>query len=217
MDACLAAVIAFGLDDMRRVRAGNQPDGSLRRRWTQQRKASVFVGLTLVVLIATQLPLWPYVTPTAVGLPANVRRAIPSGDPVALTYPFSYGYAFAQPMLWQAEDGFGFRILGGYAYHPTSSGSGSTLPNPMSPPGLQQFLFEREYFPNHMPSSQISAELVAATRTALRNYHVRLVIVDRSTAGSGPVMGLFTDALGPPSSSAGHISIWTDWHRALGQ
>ena len=53
---------------------------------------------------------------------------------------------------------------------------------------------------------------MAATRTALSRYDVRLVIVDRSVSGSGAVMELFDDALGPPKLSAGHFSLWADWH-----
>ena len=30
--------------------------------------------------------------------------------------------------------------------------------------------------------------------------------------GSGPVMRLFNDALGPPKLSAGHFSLWANWH-----
>jgi hypothetical protein len=217
MDACLAAVIAFGLDDMRRIGTRNRMDRSPGRSWTRERKATAFAGLTLAILVATQLPVWPYATQRAVALPANLLRAIPTGDPVAVTYPYSYGTVVTQSMLWQADDGFSFRILGGYAFHPTVSGIGSVNPNPMSPPELQLFLVQQEFLAKSISSSMISTELVAATRTALSSNHVRLVIVDRSAAGSGPVMELFTDALGPPSFSAGQFLLWTDWHGALGR
>ena len=60
-------------------------------------------------------------TAPATGLPSNVLRAIPAGDPVTITYPYST-FLEPTPMLWQAEDGFDFRLLGGYAYHPDASG-----------------------------------------------------------------------------------------------
>ena len=135
---------------------------------------------------------------------------------MAITYPYNT-LLTVQPMLWQAEDGFDFRLLGGYAYHPDSSGHALLWPNIMSPPGLQEFLAgstspgpaEIHYFGPELP---VSPKLVATTRTALSDYHVRLVIVDRSMNGSGPVVELFKDALGPPILSAGRFSLWADWH-----
>jgi len=62
-------------------------------------------------------------------------KLVPGGDPVAITYPYDTVYTM-QPMLWQAEDGFDFRLLGGYAYHPDSVGSPYLLPLPMTPSGL---------------------------------------------------------------------------------
>jgi hypothetical protein len=41
---------------------------------------------------------------------------------------------------------------------------------------------------------------------------VRLVIVDRSTVGSGPVMNLFDQALGAPTFSEGPFSLWVGLH-----
>jgi hypothetical protein len=212
MDACLAAVIAFGLDDMRRA-----PE----RKWLRVRGSTAFAVVTVAVLVATQLPQWPgpYTAQGAVALPTALTRAIPAGDPVAITYPYDT-FITIQPMLWQAEGGFKFRLLGGYAYHPDSSGHATLWPSVMNPPGLQQFLasssaglFETPYYGEHFgPALPVSPELVATTRTALSKYDVRLVIVDRSTSGSGPVMELFNDALGPPMLSAGQFSMWAGWH-----
>ena len=138
MDACLAAVIAFGLDDMRRA-----PEG----KWIRGRRSAVFAVVTLAVVVATQLPQWPgpHTAQPAVALPAALTRAIPAGDPVAITYPYDTDLTNA-PMLWQAEDDFKFRLLGGYAYHsyfdyPSVRRSDRDA---MSPPGLQQFLANQE-------------------------------------------------------------------------
>ena len=57
--ACLAAVIAFGLDDMRQAPVGRRY-GSAEGPWTPRRGSAVFAGVTLAVLVATQLPQWPY-------------------------------------------------------------------------------------------------------------------------------------------------------------
>ena len=135
---------------------------------------------------------------------------------MTITYPYLTAFSL-QPMLWQAEDGFGFRLLGGYAYHPDASGGPSLFPSVMNPPNLQRFLAGQDFatsffFPIYGPSLPVSPELVATTRTALSKNDVRLVIVDRSAGGSGSVMELFNDALGPPKLSAGQFSLWMDWH-----
>jgi hypothetical protein len=45
----------------------------------------------------------------------------------------------------------------------------------------------------------------------MSRYHIRLVIVDSSHSGSGPVMNLFNDALGPPEATSGPLTLWADW------
>ncbi len=134
--ACLAALIAFGLDDLRRASARDHQYDTARRRQARRRGSAVLTGVTLAVLVVTQLPQWPYVAPPAVVLPAILRQAVPAGDPVAITYPYATSFNM-QPMLWQAESGFEFRLLGGYAYHPDSSGHPTLWPSVMNPPGLQ--------------------------------------------------------------------------------
>jgi hypothetical protein len=206
VDACLAAVIAFGLDAVRRA-----PEG----KWIRGRGSTLFAVVTLAVLVATQLPEWPepYGPQSAIALPAALTRAIPAGDPVAITYPYDI-WATDEPMLWQVEDDFRFRLLGGYAYHPYSSNSSLPflIPRPMSPPGTQQFLTNQEGVSSLGPEMPVGPKLVAVTRSTVSKYDIRLVVVDRSMTGSAAVMELFSDALGPPKVSAGHFSMWADWH-----
>lgn len=210
MYAALAAVVAFGLDDMRRV-----PEHSSIR----QRRSMVFAAVTLVALVFTQLPRWP--TPStaqsALALPTPLTRSIPPGDPVAITYPYDLSgtsiSGLNQPMLWQAEDNFAFQQLGGYAWHVLPGFSASwNLPDPMSPPSTQQLLANQEGVNVFGPETPVSPKLVAATRSVVSRYDVRVVIVDRSTPGSGAVVQLFDDALGRPMSSAGQFSMWANWH-----
>ncbi len=215
MGACLAAVIAFGLDDIRRASIRSLRRGNARHGWA----GAVFAGVTLAVLIATQLPRWPFVPAPAVALPASVRHAVPAGDPVAITYPYvavetTNGEITTQPLLWQAEDGFGFRLLGGYSYHPVRTGIDPSIlgPSIMRPPELQEFLAGLNPPSAYGPPLLVSPELVSSTRATVSKYHIRLVIVDRSVAGSGEVTELFDDALGPPRVSGGQFSLWADWH-----
>jgi hypothetical protein len=223
--AFLAAMLAFGLDDVRRTSLGSTQAGAARRRSSSRWVSAVLVGATLAVLVITQLPQWPYASAEvdlegnaalpATALPAHLLHAIPAGDPVAITYPYDT-FLHMNPMLWQAEDGFDFRLLGGYAYHPNSSGHSTLDAALMRPRGLQQFLANQGglygFGELYGSAPAVGPQLVAATRAALTNYHVHLVIVDRLANGSGPVMQLFTAALGPATLSTGHFSMWTDWH-----
>ena len=203
---CLAAMIAFGLDDMQRDRP--------RPKWLTSR---VLAGAFIVALVVTQLPQWPYSSPQESTLPTALRTAVPAGDPVTITYPYPTNFTAvtAQPLGWQMDSRYTFRLLGGYAHIRHPNGGSYTIPTVMNPPGLQQFLagqnagLSGEPFGPALP---VSPELVAATRTALSRYDVRLVIVDRSVGGSGQVMELFNDAVGPPKLSAGQFSMWADWH-----
>lgn len=203
MEACVAAVIAFGLDDVRHT-----------QEWCSRRRRSVALALVaLSALVVTQLPPWPwhFGAQPAAALPTALTRAIPGGDPVAITYPYVVGASDA-PMVWQAEDGFGFRLLGGYAFHGSHGGGVSNWPYPMKPAGLQGFLANQEGFGLLGPETPVSPQLVALTRSVLSKYAVRVVIVDRSASGSGAVMELFSDALGRPTASAGQFSLWVGWH-----
>ena len=207
MDACLAAVVAFGLDDMRRR---TEPS------WNGRRGSAACAAVALAALVVTQLPAWPDTGPEVPvrTIPAAVIRGIPAGDPVALTYPYDIGAGPAgrwyQPMLWQVEDGFEFRQLAGYAYHALPGGQPSLLPTPMSPPETQQFLADQEGVDYYGPGMAVSPKLVVVTRSVLAEEHVRVVIVDRSTPGSGAVVELFDDVIGRPRRSAGQFSLWVD-------
>ena len=91
---------------------------------------------------------------------------------MTITYPYLTAFSLP-PMLWQAEDGFGFRLLGGYAYHPDASGGPSLFPSVMNPPNLQRFLAGQDiatsfFFQLYGPPLPVSPKLVAATRTALQ-------------------------------------------------
>jgi hypothetical protein len=217
MSACLAAIFAFALDDVHRSFRSNRMTSI--KGTTLPVVASVVVGLVVVVLIASQLPRWPYAYSQAPKLPASLSRIIPKGAPVAITYPHAYGSQSTLPLLWQAEAGYSFRILGGYAFHPNLQDKGSDIPNPLEPNDLQNFLVlsefldsptERYLLGSHgsLPPPPITPSLIAATRATLSRYDVRLIVVDRSYPHSKGVMKLFRRTLGPPTLSEGQFSLW---------
>jgi hypothetical protein len=201
--AGLAAVMAFGLDDLRQT----------RRRHAEPPRRVVAIAGILLVLVATQLPRWPannqHATARPVSvLPQAIKAAIPAGDPVAITYPYP-SYPLIQPMLWQADTGFRFRLLGGYAWRPGPHGAPKFSPIPMSPPELQQFLGGEEHAYGYGLPAPIGPKLLESAREAIERYDVRMVIVDTSAAGGAQALTLFTEVLGSPSATADHFSIWT--------
>ena len=220
VDTCLAALIAFSLDNVRREERTCLQDGP-RARWRTPALRSGFLAVTLLVVLAvTLLPRWPYATTRATtratALPAPIRQAVPAGDPVAVTYPYAT-YFHVQPMVWQANDDFGFRLLGGYGFHPwphSADPSGylgldrPLEPEPMNPEGLQRFLANQEGVTLYGPQPPLNSSLVGVTRATLSKYSVKVVIVDRSAGGSRLVMKLFRMALGLPTATAGSFVLW---------
>jgi hypothetical protein len=212
VDACLAAVIAFGLDDIRR---GSR--GRAKAVWRLDNPVVVTV-VVLAALVATQLPRWPYASQVVPGpLGSRVSQVIPGGDPVAMTYPYTgpLSSISAWPMVWQAEDGFRFRLTSGYAIHRGPTGHATFWPDTMSPPGLQQFLAAGTPPTVYGPAPRLGPSLVAVTRTVLREYDVRVVIVARLVQNSGPVAKLFRMALGSPRVVTRSFLVWVSPNRAM--
>jgi hypothetical protein len=208
--ACVAAVIAFGLDDIHRVSTIPARSSPVRRG----RMDVTAVCIAFAVLVGTQLPWWPqqFASSPVPTLPASLRRAVPPGNPLAITYPYALYQEAMQPMLWHAEADFSFRLLGGYGHHPIRpSGPSISTPSVMTPPNLQQFLAGQQGATLYGPPLPVTPGLVEATRAALSRYRVRLVIVDRSTIGSASVVELFDKALGLPAVSASSFSLWSGW------
>lgn len=217
VDTCLAALIAFSLDEVRRDERRTSLHHGPRRRWATPALRSGPVAVTaLVVLAVTLLPQWPYATTRAATLPTQIRQAVPAGNPVAVTYPYAT-YFHVQPMVWQVNDDFGFRLLGGYGVHPwpqSADPSGyigfnrPVEPVPMNPEGLQRFLANQEGVTLYGPKPPLNSTLVDVTRATLSKYNVKVVIVDRSAGGSRPVVQLFQMALGLPTATSGSFVLW---------
>ncbi len=216
VDTSLAALIAFSLDKVRRDERTSRERGPRPQGRTPGMRSEFLAAGVLAVLAITLLPKWPYPTTRAVTLPAQIRRAVPAGDPVALTYPYAT-YFHVQPMVWQANDDFAFRMLGGYGFHPwpKSADPGGYIgfdrplePVPMNPEGLQRFLASQEGVNLYGPRPPLNSSLVDVTRAALSRYKVTVVIVDRSARGSRQVAKLFLMALGLPTATAGSFVLW---------
>ena len=208
VDACLAAIIAFGLDDIRRASA-RRPN-----RVSSARVATALCVITLVGLVATQLPRWPFASQAVDPLPTSIRNAIPHREPVAITYPYATP-VYPEAMLWQVDAGYAFRLTGGYSMHATPSGAPTGYPNPLIPTGFENFLYGQEGFNTFISRRPITPQLIADARATLAHYHVRLIIVDRSVGGSVAVVQLLRSMLGPPSTTSGSLSAWVSHDKPL--
>ncbi len=213
---CLAALIAFSLDNVRRDERTSLQHGPRWRWGTPALRSGFLAAGVLVVLAVTLLPKWPYGTTRAATLPTQIRQAVPAGDPVAVTYPYAT-YFHVQPMVWQVNDDFDFRLLGGYGFNPwphSADPSGylgldrPVEPPPMNPEGLQRFLANQEGVTLYGPQPPLNSGLVGVTRATLSKYNVKVVIVDRSAGGSRKVVKLFRMALGLPTATAGSFVLW---------
>jgi hypothetical protein len=129
---------------------------------------------------------------------------------VALTYPYAYGHEVTRPLLWQAEDGYSFRLLGGYAFHPDPRGKGTDDPLALEPNVLQEYIYLHEVWRARLPASY---DPVASARLTISRYHVRVIIVDRGWFGASDLIRLFRRSLGAPTVSAGQFTMWTVSHQ----
>jgi hypothetical protein len=233
----VAAVIAFGLDDWHLNPRGAGYAGVRSGHSHNHNRTTaplVLAGVTLIALVVSQFPSWPYTSSSisaspasTFSLPHNVERAIPKGDPVTITYPYT-ATPVLQSLLWQSASDYKFRIVGGYARRADSAGrqvlqgkGGLTLA-PMDPPELQRFIAILSYrglsgTQPTAPESVISSRLLTSTRTTLSRNGVQVVMVDRKWGGSHPVMQLFNEVLGPPDRTVGSYSFWLHVPQALQQ
>lgn len=203
--ACTAAIVAFGLDDLRRAALRvHRHRGS---HWSGGAVAGAVACVVLVILVITQLPTWPNASQPAGGFPTVVSDAIPKGNPVTISYPIA-SPLYAEPMLWQAVAGYRFRLVGGYAEHPDLNGAVSFIPDEMNPPGLDFFLEGQEGYSPYRPVVAVTPSLIATARLVAQRNDVRMLVVDRSAKGAAAVVQVFTAAFGPPTVSTARFALW---------
>jgi hypothetical protein len=224
---CAAVVLGLGFDTLHSTGLRRQvPDRPGGRRagggpgvgWVG---LSVLAALAVVSVLAvvSLVPRWPNRT-VPVDLPTyfttgQVSR-IPPGS-VALTYPYATPL-HAQPMVWQAETGMRFSLIGGYALIPDPHGVPTLFPSVLRPSRVQSYLVQEAGgvpFYNSPPVADNGA-LVTDVRQFLHRYRVDVVLVDPSTRNAGRVVALFDRALGVPPVMGGGMDTWYGVPRAPG-
>jgi hypothetical protein len=127
-------------------------------------------------------------------------EAIPPGS-VLVLYPFPGAWS-AETMVWQAENDFRYRIVGGYQNLPDGHGGFSHEGN---------LSVTRDYL-NDLFFGRRPPELTPALRQAiladLQDWQAETVAVDTSVQGAANAVELFTSLLGRPPTSEGGMAIW---------
>lgn len=157
------------------------------------------VGLAVVLSLIPSFP----VSTTSLTTPPALRSelsAIPVGAEV-LTYPFPT-YIWSEPMIWQAQDGMRFRLLGGYIR--------PTYPPLLAPASVQEYFIDAAdwFIPPSLLAGPMSKK-VAALRQYLLLNHVGAVIFWNTGVNPSTVRDLLDATLGRPTRHAGNkFALW---------
>lgn len=201
----VSIVVAVTLEEVaagHRARAGASVAG--RRTPAILTDRRLWAAAVAVVVLVPLLPAWPYRSQGPTGVPSYFTTsevdALAPGTPT-LVYPVPVN-TDAAPMIWQAEAGMRFEMVGGYFVVPAASGSQF-----FAPTESEQVL--AALAAGSAPAR--SAALRARLRAQLGGWGIRAVLV--RPIGSDPA-GFFTWLIGrPPDAIAGGMVAWyrTDW------
>ena len=221
----VAAVTAFGLEEVHRRLAGG------RGRHSRTRRTGVAAAaLTAVVAVVVAIPLLParaeQVSPTDTTpyvSSAEARSNIPAGS-VVLAYPwpseplpahhtrfgFSTAYVDQDELLFdQAVAGMPFKVIGGYGWRPQGTPHAVAIASRLLPESVQQYFdtaylgFSLPWLPAIAPGDNVVDDL----RTFLVRYDVGTVVILPIGKHPDVVRALVTEALGSPSHSGG-VTVW---------
>jgi hypothetical protein len=195
----------------KRLRAWKEPGTraqATRQRRTAVRGAAVAVALIGVGVVIPMVPDWP-----SQQLPADVPAFFTSPDvrtvapnSLAVTYPYPLT-SMAQPMLWQANAGMRFRMLGGYAIAPGADGTGTFFPD--TNPFIYCFL--RIY-------TSASTKECDPTQLAQTLHHlgVTSIIAGDTQPNVGVARSVVTQTVGAAPRHVGGVWLWQCTSRRAG-
>ena len=208
VDLAAAVLMAFGVAYVAEHAGAAMRSGGAGG---QRRRDAVVASLGIAGLAATLAPLVPTARyPTATLGPAaqfaggRVARAIPAGA-IVLSYPYP-AYPLDQAMLWQAEDGMRFSLLGGYALRPDRDPALNKTPPPLTPAAVPELL-------SAAAGGAVSPGLVDAAHrqlvTFVLRYRVTTVVVQTTppSKATATVIGLFSSVYGDPRR-IGAFAVW---------
>jgi hypothetical protein len=164
------------------------------------------VGVIVLVALAPRLPIPepPLLFPAT--LPAAISDQVPRGG-VLLTYPYA-SPPFNEAMLFQADEGFAYRLLGGYATVRGTDGAGEYWPVLLQPEVIQEFLSQEEAgVHGHYPLPQAAATSDAVCNYLAR-YKVTTVVIWTDATNASTVAQTFENALGPPVTPGPELDVF---------
>jgi len=189
---------------LERLRTWLQPaDVQSPRRLAIARASLVLTPLVVAaVTLAPLLPSWPYAQSPA-EVPAfftsSSNEVIPPGS-LALTYPYPITSS-DQPMLWQAETGMRFRLLGGYVIAPDDTGAGTFFADGNN---WEYCLLNISQY-GTTPSSLCASAALAQT---LGGLGIHAVVVDQAVPNSNVAASLVAGVVGAPPQALGGVWLW---------
>ncbi len=214
----LAAIVAVGIDKLvGGMRAGcGAPDlptpSDGRRKPLGGWRADALVGVALIAGLLLAAPdssygSFPIGAASSFASPAAPWADVPAGS-VVLAYPVPQ-FPEDQAMLWQAESGLRFRLIGGYAIRPgyrRHSERSPLLPPPATlPRALVGALDDPSGFTVGGAAWRSAAGAVDGFIVA---RHVGAVIVQARSPGGAAVAALMRDRLGPPRARGDGLMLW---------
>jgi hypothetical protein len=163
------------------------------------------VGLVAGVAVLSLVPSIPFrsePTPWPASLATSMQRLIPPGS-VVLTYPFATP-VHPEGMLWEAQAGMNFHLLGGYA-NIVFNNSGHRWPELLSPPYVQEILGYATSGDRWPAPGPANAADLDALHIFLSRYSVGAIVY--WYGGNDPVRAYdyLADGLGKPTSVSGNV------------
>jgi hypothetical protein len=176
--------------------------------WLARHRRSVTASATALVGVVAVVPVFATfgmpLTVVPIRLPSYMREAapaLPSGT-VLLTVPFAVSGS-ARPMLWQAVDGFHFRLAGAALKTPNAGGG----PVGQGAPGSARRILSDLTAPVGPTPTGTSAQ-IATVRHALDEWHVDEVVIDGKSRDPVYASGFFTMALGTAPTLDDGAWVW---------
>jgi hypothetical protein len=224
MFIALAVVLAIGLDRLYRDGLFTSAEGWRRRLagpWSATIAGRAGIGVALAVIgLLPLVPELPY-SSTLFGVPtvfSGPGSPIHDGD-VVLSYPLPVGdanYANDQALLWQAQVGMHFKLIGFRGAvagpdHKPLVGPAVWLP----PVAAEQIMVWSLY--NLVSPPPNDAVTYRAIRTFLARYDVDDITIVPSGVDTTPVVSYFQHALGQPPVNFQGSYVWSGIQQILSQ
>ena len=208
-----ALLLAVGVDRAwRRIRGSGESRGASPSTRAVRLAGLGTLVLCLLVVTAPLVPAIPYssgATDVSTFFTSAKVQAIPQGA-VALAYPYPE-FPADQAMLWQAESGWRFKLLGGYAYRSGPNRAPFLYPAILQPALVQQILTDAYAGVGNrgLPVGVSMAEAATSVRQFIRANHVGVILIGLTGRDPQTVVRVVARALHRTGRRTGNVDVWT--------